>query len=64
MDDLTISIIILAAWIIGAVAVHLRMRQLDRRRAHRARLRRIRSYCRSIQPDNVYELDPYSRKVS
>ena len=63
MDDLTISIIILAAWIIGAVAVHLRLRQLDRRRAHRARLRRIRSYCHTLERSNVYELDPYSRKV-
>lgn len=68
MTDLIISIIILAAWTLAWFAVWLRMRQLDRRRARRAQLRRIMVYRISREqqrslPDNVYELDPHSRKV-
>lgn len=52
MTDLIVSIIILAAWIIGCTAYYLRLRQLERRRAHRAQMRRIRRYCVTLQqPD-------------
>lgn len=68
MTDLVVSTLILAAYTIGCVAVWLRLRQLDKRRAQRATLRRIRRYRieqqRRSLPTNVVQLDPYSRKVS
>ena len=59
------SVIVLALWITGAILVRARMRQLEKRRADRARRRRIRRYVATLQPtpSNVVPLDTYSRKV-
>jgi hypothetical protein len=68
MTDLIISAAILALYIAGCAAYYWRTTQLRHRRAWRAQRRRIMAYratvARPPMPDNVYQLDPYSRKVS